>query len=74
MIRCKRIDGPERTASAAPPPYENCHTPEILKDIFANWTIEELVEYENDVAEGLGHHGRSTLIGMVACEPATLDR
>jgi type I restriction enzyme M protein len=32
LTRCKRIDGPERTAPAAPPPYENRHTPEILKD------------------------------------------
>jgi hypothetical protein len=70
LTRCKRIDGPERTAPAAPPPYENRHTPEILKDIFADWTIEKLVEYENDVAEEFGNHGSSTLIGMVAREPA----
>lgn len=37
---------------------------------FADWEIEELVEYEEDIAEGSGHKGRSALIGLVARKPA----
>ena len=33
------------------------------------FAIEELVEYEDDIAEGSGHRGRSALIGMVARKP-----
>lgn len=36
----------------------------ILKDIFAGWTIQELVKHENSVTEGFGHHGCFTLIGQ----------
>ena len=31
--------------------------------------IEELVEYEDEIAEGIGHKGRSALIGLVARKP-----
>ena len=34
-----------------------------------DWGIEELVEYEETIAEGTGHVGRSALIGMVARKP-----
>ena len=30
---------------------------------------EELVDYEDDIAEGMGHKGRSALIGLVARKP-----
>jgi len=55
--------------TGGPPTLENLYTPELLRAAFADWTIEELVEYEDDVAEGCGHHGRSALIGMVARKP-----
>lgn len=38
----------------------------MLRAAFADWDIEELVEYENTITEGTGHLGRSALIGMVA--------
>jgi hypothetical protein len=41
----------------------------MLRAAFADWDIEELVEYENTITEGTGHLGRSALIGMVACKP-----
>ena len=41
----------------------------ILRHAFADWEIEELVEYEDDLSEGLGHKGRSALIGFVARKP-----
>ena len=55
--------------TGGPSAVENLYTPEILRAGFADWIIEELVEYEDDVAEGSGHHGRSALIGMVARKP-----
>jgi hypothetical protein len=41
----------------------------LLLTAFTDWDIEELVDYEEDVAEGLGHKGRSALIGLVAKKP-----
>jgi cyclopropane fatty-acyl-phospholipid synthase-like methyltransferase len=55
--------------TGGPPTVENLYTPEILRAGFSDWTIEELVEYEDDIAEGSGHRGRSALIGMVARRP-----
>jgi hypothetical protein len=52
--------------TGGPSAVENLYTPEILRAAFTDWTIEELVEYEDDIAEGSGHRGRSALIGMVA--------
>lgn len=57
--------------TGGPSAIENLYTPEILKSLFADWEIEELVEYEDDIEEGLGHKGRSALIGMIARKPAT---
>ena len=37
-----------------------------LREAFAGMDILTLREYEADVAEGSGHHGRSALIGLVA--------
>jgi hypothetical protein len=45
-------------------------TEEVLRAEFAGWEIEELVEYEDDINEGIGHKGRSALIGMIARKPA----
>jgi len=52
--------------TGGPPEVGNLYTSEILRAEFSDWTIEELVEYEDDLEEGLGHRGRSALIGMVA--------
>ena len=57
--------------TGGPPTLENLYTPEMLRTAFADWAIEELVEYEDDIAEGCGHRGRSALIGMVARKPQT---
>mgnify|MGYP003481547055 FL=1 len=53
-------------ATGGPGILENLYTPELLRGAFAGWEIEELGDYEEDVAEGRGHAGRSALIGMVA--------
>ena len=55
--------------TGGPSAIENLYTPETLQEAFADWVIEELVEYEEDIAEGSGHRGRSALIGMVARKP-----
>jgi SAM-dependent methyltransferase len=55
--------------TGGPSAVENLYTPEILREAFADWEIEELVDYEEDVSEGQGHKGRSALIGLVARKP-----
>ena len=47
----------------------SCSTEELLRAAFADWKIEELVEYEDHIAEGMGHKGRSALIGLIAQKP-----
>ncbi|WP_374245512.1 cyclopropane-fatty-acyl-phospholipid synthase family protein [Zoogloea sp.] len=56
--------------TGGPSAVENLYTEEILQDAFADWKIEELVSYEEDIVEGSGHKGRSALIGMIARKPA----
>lgn len=55
--------------TGGPSAVENLYTAGLLRDAFADWAIEELVEYEDDVAEGNAHRGRSALIGLVARKP-----
>jgi len=55
--------------TGGPSAVENLYTAELLRAAFADWTIDELVEYEDDIAEGIGHKGRSALIGLVARKP-----
>ena len=56
--------------TGGPSAVENLYTEEVLRAEFAGWEIEELVEYEDDINEGIGHKGRSALIGMIARKPA----
>lgn len=55
--------------TGGPSAIENLYTEELLRAAFADWEIEELVEYEDEIAEGTGHRGRSALIGLVARRP-----
>jgi cyclopropane fatty-acyl-phospholipid synthase-like methyltransferase len=55
--------------TGGPSAVENLYTAELLREAFADWIVEELVEYEDDIDEGLGHKGRSALIGLVARKP-----
>ena len=52
--------------TGGPPQVSHLYTPAMLREAFAELDIVELREYEADVAEGSGHHGRSALIGLVA--------
>jgi SAM-dependent methyltransferase len=56
--------------TGGPSAVENLYTPDLLRQAFSDWVIEELVEYEAEIAEGTGHKGRSALIGLVARKPA----
>ena len=56
--------------TGGPSAVENLYTAAMLREAFADWIIEELVEYEDDLAEGSGHCGRSALIGLVVRRPA----
>ena len=55
--------------TGGPSAIENLYTESLLREAFADWQIEELVDYEDELSEGLGHHGRSALIGLVARKP-----
>lgn len=55
--------------TGGPTLLENLYTKEMLLEEFSGWKIEELVEYEEDIAEGTRHNGRSALIGMIARKP-----
>jgi 2-polyprenyl-3-methyl-5-hydroxy-6-metoxy-1,4-benzoquinol methylase len=52
--------------TGGPPVLSHLYTEPMLREAFAALEIVELREYEAEVAEGSGHHGRSALIGMVA--------
>lgn len=55
--------------TGGPSQQENLYTSAILEDLFADWLIEELVDYADDIDEGIGHNGPSALIGMIARKP-----
>lgn len=55
--------------TGGPSDLENLYTKAILASAFDGWDIEELVEYEEEISEGIGHKGRSALIGLVARKP-----
>ena len=52
--------------TGGPPIASHLYTAALLRDAFASLEILALREYEEDLAEGTGHSGRSALIGMVA--------
>ena len=52
--------------TGGPPCASHLYTEALLRQALAGMDIVELREYEADLAEGSGHHGRSALIGVVA--------
>jgi SAM-dependent methyltransferase len=55
--------------TGGPSAIENLYTADMLRQSFSDWIIEELTEYDDDLAEGSGHKGRSALIGLIARKP-----
>ncbi len=52
--------------TGGPPQVSHLYTEALIRSLLASLDIIELREYEADVAEGDGHHGRSALMGVVA--------
>lgn len=53
--------------TGGPPQVEHLYTAPMLREAFEPaMEIVELRDYEAEVSEGSGHHGRSALIGLVA--------
>lgn len=55
--------------TGGPSELDNLYSSTMLRTAFADWDIEELIEYEDEIAEGSAHRGRSALIGMIARKP-----
>jgi len=55
--------------TGGPSDIGNLYTSDFLRSAFADWEIEELVEYDEDLSEGERHKGRSALIGLIARKP-----
>ena len=52
--------------TGGPGQLDHLYTAALLREAFADMEIVTLEDYEDDLAEGSGHHGRSALIGLVA--------
>ncbi|MGE5158678.1 MAG: class I SAM-dependent methyltransferase [Gemmatimonas sp.] len=52
--------------TGGPSAVSHLYTEPMLREAFAELEIIELREYEAELSEGRGHHGRSALIGLVA--------
>lgn len=55
--------------TGGPPILANLYTEAMLREAFAELDLVELRMYEDDLAEGEHHLGRSALVGMVARKP-----
>lgn len=55
--------------TGGPPQLEHLYTRELLETAFAELELQVLQDYEAEIHEGQGHHGRSALIGLVARRP-----
>lgn len=55
--------------TGGPPLLANLYTEELLRAAFAGLELLELRMYEDDLAEGDHHLGRSALVGLVARKP-----
>lgn len=56
--------------TGGPSAVENLYTADMLRAAFAGLEILHLQEYEDVLDEGMGHKGRSALVGLVARRPA----
>lgn len=56
--------------TGGPSAVDNLYTEAMLRTAFADFAVLELREYEDDLAEGAGHHGRSAVIDLIARKPA----
>lgn len=59
--------------TGGPPFLDHLYTAAMLQEAFASMDILDLVQYEDHMAEGTQHHGRSALVGMVARKKCLTD-
>jgi hypothetical protein len=52
--------------TGGPPILSHLYTADLLRAAFAALETIELLEYEADLTEGMQHHGRSALVGLLA--------
>ena len=50
---------------------KNFHTIEISLDVLDDRDKEAQIEYTENISEGIGHLGKSALIGLIARKPNT---
>lgn len=55
--------------TGGPGRLDHLYTADQLRADLGSLEIEQLIEYEADLAEGDGHHGRSALVGVIARKP-----
>ena len=55
--------------TGGPSAVENLYTEAMLRELFCDWEIVLLREYEDVITEGTAHAGRSALIDLVARKP-----
>lgn len=55
--------------TGGPRAVENLYTLDGLAADFPGWQVELSADYDADLAEGAGHHGRSALIDFIARKP-----
>ncbi len=57
--------------TGGPPQLDHLYTCELIEHAFPTLETELLMEYEDEIHEGTGHHGRSALLGYVGVKPKT---
>ena len=57
--------------TGGPPSAENMYTEAMLRKAFADMEILHLREHDDFISEGVGHHGMSALIDLVARKPGS---
>jgi len=55
--------------TGGPSELSHLYTAPMLREVFADFDVVDMREYEAELSEGVGHRGRSALIGMVARWP-----
>lgn len=58
--------------TGGPPHLDHLYTPALIERAFPSLSTELLQEYEDEIHEGTGHHGKSALLGYVGVKPRTL--
>lgn len=52
--------------TGGPPERDHLYTADMLREGFADWNVLELLAYDAEVNEGVGHKGMSALTGLIA--------